>query len=124
MTKLGLRELHVCPKVAKMGYIIGHRIDYYGVGALRGLRLISSKNYLLDFLYFLLLRISIHCLAVHFVIACIRLSSVRGENKTSRGERMIRIRIIIIIIHLYSAFYTRFKGAEKIDKNIQMAMEN
>ena len=123
MTKLGLRELHVCPKVAKMGYIIGHRIDYYGVGALRGQRLIPSKNYLLDFLYFLLVQISIHCLAVHFVIACIKLSSVRGENGASRGERMIRI-IIIIIIHLYSAFSTRFKGAEKIDKNIQMAMEN
>ena len=45
----------------------------------------------LDFLYFLLLQISLHCLAVHFVIACIKLSSVAGENGGSRGERMIRI---------------------------------
>ena len=26
----------ICPKVAKMGSIIGHRIDYNGVGALPG----------------------------------------------------------------------------------------
>ena len=28
------RKLHICPKVTKMGPIIGHRIDYYGQGAL------------------------------------------------------------------------------------------
>ena len=33
MTKLGLRKLLICPKVTKMGSIIGHRIDYNGVGA-------------------------------------------------------------------------------------------
>ena len=27
-----LRKLHICPKVTKMGPIIGHRIDYYGQG--------------------------------------------------------------------------------------------
>ena len=36
MTKLGSQKLHICPKVTKMGSIIGHRIDYNGVGALRG----------------------------------------------------------------------------------------
>ena len=36
MTKLGWRKLNICPKVTKMGSIIGHRIDYNGVGALRG----------------------------------------------------------------------------------------
>ena len=35
-TKLGSRKLHICPKVTKMGSIIGHGIDYNGVGALRG----------------------------------------------------------------------------------------
>ena len=30
MTKLGSRKLHICPKVTKMGSIIGHRIDYNG----------------------------------------------------------------------------------------------
>ena len=34
MTKLGSRELRICPKVTKMGSITGHRIDYYGQGAL------------------------------------------------------------------------------------------
>ena len=42
--KLGSRKLHICPKVTKMGSIIGHRIDYDGVGALRGQRHIPSKN--------------------------------------------------------------------------------
>ena len=42
-------------------------------------------------LYLLLLQVSLHCLAVHFVIACIKLSSVRGEKGGSGGERMIRI---------------------------------
>ena len=28
---LGSRKLHICPKVTKMGSIIGHRIDYNGV---------------------------------------------------------------------------------------------
>ena len=36
MTNLGSRKLHICPKVTKMRSIIGHRIDYNGVGALRG----------------------------------------------------------------------------------------
>ena len=44
VTKLGSRKLHICPKVTKMGSIIGHRIDYNGVGALRGQRHIPSKN--------------------------------------------------------------------------------
>ena len=34
----------ICPKVAKMGSIIGHRIDYNGVGALRVQRHIPNKN--------------------------------------------------------------------------------
>ena len=38
MTKLGSRKLHICLKVTKMGSIIGHRIDYNGVGAMRGLK--------------------------------------------------------------------------------------
>ena len=37
VTKLGLQKLHICPKVTKMGSMIGHRVDYNGVGALRGL---------------------------------------------------------------------------------------
>ena len=44
MTKLGSRKLHICPKVTKMGSLIGHRIDYNGVGALSGKRHIPSKN--------------------------------------------------------------------------------
>ena len=36
MTKVGSRKLHICPKVTKIGSIIGHRIDYNGVVALRG----------------------------------------------------------------------------------------
>ena len=36
MTKLGSQKLHICPKVTKIGSIIGHRIDYNRVGALRG----------------------------------------------------------------------------------------
>ena len=28
MTKLGSWKLHLCPKVTKVGSIIGHRIDY------------------------------------------------------------------------------------------------
>ena len=43
--RLGWRKLHICPKVTKMGSIIGHRIDYNGVGALRGQRHIPSKNW-------------------------------------------------------------------------------
>ena len=42
MTKLGWRKLYICPKVTKMGSIIGHRIDYNGVGALRGQRHIPT----------------------------------------------------------------------------------
>ena len=36
-TKLGLRK-SVFPKMTKMGSIFGHKIDYYGVGVLRGQR--------------------------------------------------------------------------------------
>ena len=32
MTKLGSQKLHFCPKETKMGSILGHRIDYNGVG--------------------------------------------------------------------------------------------
>ena len=44
MTKLGSQKLHICPKVTKMGSIIGHKIDYNGVGALTGHGHIPSKN--------------------------------------------------------------------------------
>ena len=44
MTKLGSQKLHICPKVTKMGSIIGHKIDYNGVGALTGQGHIPSKN--------------------------------------------------------------------------------
>ena len=57
MTKLGLRKLHICPKVTKMGSIMSHRIDYNGVRALRGQRHIPipefvswCSSYLADFL--------------------------------------------------------------------------
>ena len=40
---LGSRNLH-SSKVTKMGSIIGHKIDYNGLGALRGQRHIPSKN--------------------------------------------------------------------------------
>ena len=44
MTKLGLsQKVHICPKVPKMGSIIGRRIDYNGVEALRGQRHIPCK---------------------------------------------------------------------------------
>ena len=33
---LGRRKLHICLKVTKMDSIVGHRVDYNGVGALRG----------------------------------------------------------------------------------------
>ena len=33
-----------CSKVTKMGSIVGHRIDYNGVGVLRGQRHIPSKT--------------------------------------------------------------------------------
>ena len=36
LTKLGSRKLHTCSEVTKIGSIIGHRIDYNGVGALSG----------------------------------------------------------------------------------------
>jgi len=39
VTNSGSRKLHICPKVTKLGSIIGHRIDYNGVGALRGQRI-------------------------------------------------------------------------------------
>ena len=38
MTKLGSRKLHIRPQVTKTGSIIGHRIDYKGVGPLRAQR--------------------------------------------------------------------------------------
>ena len=44
MTKLGSQKLHICPKVTKTGSIIGHKIDYNGVGALTGQGHIPSKN--------------------------------------------------------------------------------
>ena len=44
VTMLGSQKLHICSNVTKMGSIIGHRIDYNGVGALRGQRHIPSKN--------------------------------------------------------------------------------
>ena len=44
VTRLVSRKLHVCPKVTKMRSIIGHRIDYNGVGALRSQRHIPSKS--------------------------------------------------------------------------------
>ena len=44
VTKLESQKLNICPKGAKMESIIGHRIDYDGVGALRGQRDIPSKN--------------------------------------------------------------------------------
>ena len=43
VTKLGSRKLHICPKVTKMGSIIGNGIDYNGVGALTGQRHIPCK---------------------------------------------------------------------------------
>ena len=36
VTELESRKLHICPKVTRVGCIIGHRIVSYGVGALRG----------------------------------------------------------------------------------------
>ena len=42
--QLGSRKLNICPKGATMGSIIGHRIDYNGVGALGGQQDIPSKN--------------------------------------------------------------------------------
>ena len=46
MTKFGSLKLHICLKVTYIGSIIGHRIDYNGVGALRGQRHILSKKFL------------------------------------------------------------------------------
>ena len=45
MIKLGSRKLHICPVTnSKVGSIIGHRIDFNGVGALRGRRHIPRKK--------------------------------------------------------------------------------
>ena len=44
LTKLGSQKLYICPKVSKMESILGHRIDYNGLGPLRGQRHVSSKN--------------------------------------------------------------------------------
>ena len=41
--KLGSLKLYVCPIVTKMGSKTGHRIDYNGVGALRGQQHIPSN---------------------------------------------------------------------------------
>ena len=41
--KVGIAKIHICPKVTKMGSIIGHRIDYNGVGALRDQRHIPCQ---------------------------------------------------------------------------------
>ena len=41
---MGIAKLRVCPKVTKMGSLIGYRIDHNGVGALRGQRHIPSKS--------------------------------------------------------------------------------
>ena len=38
------RKNYIFPKVTKMGSIFGHRIDFKGVGVLRGQRHIPSKN--------------------------------------------------------------------------------
>ena len=40
----GCNHNDICPKVTKMGSIVGHRIDYNGMGALRGQRHIPSKT--------------------------------------------------------------------------------
>ena len=45
MAKSGSQKIHICPKVTKMGSIIGHKLDYDGVGVLRGQWHIPSKNY-------------------------------------------------------------------------------
>ena len=45
VTRLGSQKLHICPKVTKMESIIGHRIDYNGVRALRGQRHVPRKIY-------------------------------------------------------------------------------
>ena len=37
-------SIHICLKVTKMGSIIGHRIDYNGLGALRDQHHIPSKS--------------------------------------------------------------------------------
>ena len=42
-TKLGSRK-SIFPKVTKMGSIFGHKIDYYGVGVLRGQRHIPVRS--------------------------------------------------------------------------------
>ena len=43
-SKVGSRKLHICLKVTKMVSIIGQRIEYNGVGALRRQRHIPSKK--------------------------------------------------------------------------------
>ena len=43
MTKLGSRKLNICPKVTKMGFIIGHRIGYNEVGAPRASGTYAAK---------------------------------------------------------------------------------
>ena len=45
VTKLGSRKkLHICPKVTEMGSTIAQKIDYNGVGALRGQRHKTKKK--------------------------------------------------------------------------------
>ena len=41
---IGSRENYIFPKVNKMGSILGNRIDYNGIGVLRGQRHIPRKN--------------------------------------------------------------------------------
>ena len=41
---MGSRKLHIYPKVIKMRSIFGHRIDYNGVGVLRGQRHIPNLS--------------------------------------------------------------------------------
>ena len=43
---MGSRKLHFYPKVTEIGSIIGHRIDYNGIGAMTGQRDIPRKNFL------------------------------------------------------------------------------
>ena len=40
----GLNHNDICPKVTKMGSIVGHRIDYNGARVLRDQRHIPSKT--------------------------------------------------------------------------------
>ena len=41
---LEITDNDICPKVTKMGSIVGYRIDYNGLGVLSGQRHIPTKN--------------------------------------------------------------------------------